>query len=740
MIRAALILLINLILLRGIADAQSRDIEKKVDSLLGIMTLQEKLGQLNQLGGISDSATPGRTSEEQVKMVRQGRVGSFLNVTGAAETERLQRVAVKETRLGIPLLFGCDVIHGFKTIFPIPLAEASTWNPELIERAEHIAAVEASAGGIHWTFAPMVDIARDPRWGRIAEGSGEDPFLGSVMAAAKVRGFQGKSILEQGSIIACAKHFAAYGGAEAGKDYNTVDMSERTLREIYLPPYKAAVDAGVWTLMSAFNEIGGVPCSGNQWLLTNVLRNEWGFKGFVVSDFESVAELMKHGVASTRTDAGILGLCAGVDMDMVDAIYVNELVGAVRSQRLSEEMVNQAVRRVLRVKFAYGLFSAPYRNNDTLKEQTIMRAPEHLALARTVAQQSIILLKNTKNVLPLGKTTKTVALIGPFAGNENRRELIGSWAWVEKAEEVVSVIDGIKEKVSPGTKILYAKGCEAVADSGVEIEKAVRIARQADVVVAVLGEESGMSGEAASRSELNLPGKQQELLEAICRIGKPVVLVIFNGRPLTISWAAENVDAIVEAWFPGVEAGNALADILFGDVNPSGKLPVTFPRSVGQIPLYYNHKNTGRPCNDSDSFTSRYIDIPNTPLYPFGFGLSYTTFAYTNLTVSSPRFKQGQNIHIAVDVQNTGKLSGDEVVQLYIQDEVASVTRPVKELKGFKKISLNAGEKKTIDLTVTPDDLSFYNLEMKKIVEPGIFKIFVGGSSIDAISSQFTLE
>ena len=714
--------------------------EAKIDSIIQLMTLEEKLGQLNQVGGTWYDKKRDRISDEQLQELRAGKIGSFLGVMGAEETERIQRVVVNESRMHIPVLFSSDVIHGLATITPIPLGEASSWNPELVERSAHMAAVEASATGIHLTYAPMVDIARDPRWGRIAEGSGEDPYLGSIMAAARVKGFQGNNLLEQGSLISCAKHFAAYGGAEAGRDYNIVDMSERTLKEIYLPPYKAAIDAGVWTLMSSFNEIGGVPSTASKWLMTDLLRNEWRFTGLVVSDYTAVGELIKHGVAANHVEAGILALNAGVDIDMVSRIYVDSLAGAVRSKKLSEEVVNESVRRVLRVKFAYGLFDNPYRNCDPAIGKKVLLSKEHRALARSIAEESIVLLKNQNNLLPLDKSTKTIALIGPLAGLENRRELAGAWAWVKKPEDVVSVIEGIKSKISPKTKLLYDKGCELESDSGARIEHAVKLAKQSDVVIAVLGESQHVSGEAASKTNLDLPSPQQDLLKALLKTGKPIVLVVMNGRPLTLQWEADNIPAIVEAWHLGVETGNALASVLFGDVNPSGKLPVTFPRNVGQIPIYYNHKNTGRPLSPKDKYTSRYLDVPNTPLFPFGYGLSYTTFAYTNLKVSSPTIKKDQSITVSVDVENTGKRKGDEVVQLYLRDNVGSVTRPVKELKRFQKIALNAGEKKSVEFTLTPDDLSCYNLAMKKVVEPGIFSIFAGGNSVDCIESSFTVE
>jgi beta-glucosidase len=704
-------------------------VERKIDSIVKIMTLEEKVGQLNQRVGV-DTA--------HYALVRQGRIGAYLGVVGAAATLRLQQVAVEESRLHIPLLFGLDVVHGYKTVFPIPLGEASTWNPELLERAERIAAKEATAGGIHWTFAPMVDIARDPRWGRIAEGSGEDPFLGSIIAEAKVRGFQGKSLNDPQSLLACAKHFAAYGAAEAGRDYNTVDLSERTLREVYLPPFHAAVKAGVGTLMASFNEIGGVPSSANKWLLTDVLREEWGFKGFVVSDWESILEMMKHGIGATRTDVGVSALNAGLDMDMVSQIYQNEMPDAVRSTKMSEETLNQSVKRVLRAKFALGLFENPYRNCDTVLEKGAMLLPEHVSFARQVAQESIVLLKNKNELLPLKKSLKRIAVIGPLANA--KKDPLGPWAGIGDPKNVVTVLQGLKAQLSPGTKLLYTRGCEVIGDSGLDIAKAVRTAKQAEVVVLVLGEKEDMSGEAASRSDIGLPGRQEDLLKAIHKTGTPIVLVLMNGRPLTIPWAAENIPAILETWFLGVQTGNAIADVLLGDINPSGKLPVSFPRNVGQIPIYYNHKNTGRPINDTDKYTSKYIDVPNTPLFPFGFGLSYTTYAYTNLQLSSSSISLSQEIEISVDVANTGKRDGAETVQLYVQDLVGSVTRPVKELKGFQKIHLKAGEKKTVRFTLRPENLAFYNLEMKKVVEPGVFKVMVGGNSVDVIETRFEVH
>ena len=725
------------ILLSTIAFSQNPITETRIDSLLKLMTLEEKLGQLNQDIGTHRRGSNEQISEEQANLLSEGAIGSFLGIVGANETERIQRIAVEKSRLHIPLLFGLDVVHGFRTVFPIPLGEASTWNPLLIEQEARVAAAEASAAGIQWTFAPMVDIARDPRWGRIAEGAGEDPYLGSVMSAARVRGFQGKDVRDKGTLLACAKHFAAYGAAEAGRDYNTAEVSERTLREIYFPPFKAAVDAGAWSLMSAFDDIAGIPSSANRWLLTDVLRGEWGFEGFVVSDWQAIGELQNHRVAGSRSEAGILAINAGVDMDMMSGIYLNEMPGAVRSKQLSEDIVNLSVRRVLKAKMAYGLFENPYRNCDTLREKNEMLKPEHVALARKIAQQSIVLLKNESGILPLDKLAGTIAVIGPLA--DDKSDPLGPWSAVGRPEDVVTVLEGMKQAASPQSKILYAKGCEITGDSS-DFATAMRFARQSDVVVAVLGEEREMSGEASSRSNLDLPGKQSDLLAALRGTGKPIVLVLMNGRPLILTSVSENADAIVEAWFLGTESGHAIADILFGAVSPSGKLPVSFPRSVGQIPLYYNHKSTGRPIADSDRFTSRYLDVPNTPLYAFGYGLSYAGFKYDNLRLSSASIAKNQSIRVTIDVENTGKRTADEIVQLYVQDEVASIARPVEELKGFRRITLRPGEKQSVEFTLTIDDLSFYGKAMQKIVEPGEFKVLVGGNSVDLLETSFVLQ
>ncbi len=705
-------------------------VNSKIEALLARMTLEEKLGQLNQPSGSGRN----ELKEEHKALARKGLVGSFLNVVGTERTRQAQEMAVKESRLGIPLLFGLDVIHGFRTTFPIPLAAASTWDAGAVERAARIAAIEATAAGINWTFAPMVDIARDPRWGRIAEGAGEDPYLGAIMAAAQVRGFQGRDLSANEALLACAKHFAAYGGAEAGRDYNTVDTSERTLREIYLPPFKAAVQAGVGSLMSSFNEISGVPSTASRWLMTNILRHEWNSDGLVVSDWTAIAELQPHGVAASRAEAGMLALQAGVDMDMVSGIYLNDLAALVREKKLSEETVNQAVRRVLLAKFKLGLFDNPYRHADPAREQAVFLQKQHVDFAREFAQKAIVLLKNENNLLPLNKNIKTLAVLGPLA--DDKASPLGPWHCEGRPENVVTVLQGIKNKFSPQTKILYAKGCAIDSNSTAGFEEAKRLAQQAEMVILVVGENENMSGEAASRSNLDLPGVQEQFVRAIHETGKPIVMVLLNGRPLVLSWAAEHIPAIVETWFLGIQHGNAVADVLFGDANPSGKLPVTFPRSLGQVPIYYNYKNTGRPVTEY-KFTSKYLDVPNTPLYPFGYGLSYTTFSYNNLRLSAAKIKMSDSLRVSVEVKNTGKVKGDEVVQLYIQDEVASVTRPVKELKAFRRITLNASETKTVEFVLQPEQLAFYNLAMKRVVEPGAFKVFVGTNSAEVLEARF---
>ena len=713
------------------AAAQRAAPGRLIDSLVARMTLQEKLGQLN-LPSVDNQPSPA-----QLEQVRKGQVGGFLNLAGAQATRDAQRIAVTESRLHIPLLLGLDVIHGYRTIFPIPLAEAATWDPAAAESTARAAAREAAAAGVNWTFAPMVDIARDPRWGRIAEGAGEDPYLGSAMAAARVRGFQGRDLRAPDAVLATVKHFAAYGGAEGGRDYNTVDASERTLREIYLPPYRAAVDAGAGSIMTSFNEIGGIPSHANRWLVTTLLRDEWKFPGFVVSDWTVVEELRNHGVAGSRADAGKVALEAGVDMDMVSRIYVEDLPGLIRAGRIPIATVDAAVRRVLAAKRALGLFDDPYRGSSVERERNVLLAPEHRQLARTVAQEAIVLLKNDGNLLPLGPARHTLAVIGPLA--DDHVAALGSWAGRGDPRDAVTPLEGIKTRAGTGAEVRYAKGCGITDTATAGFAEAVALARQADVALLVLGEVGDMSGEAASRSSLALPGAQQQLLEAVQAAGTPVVLILMNGRPLTVQWAADHVPAVVEAWFLGVETGPALAGVLFGDVSPSGKLPVTFPRAVGQIPIYYNHKNTGRPAG-ADKYTSKYTDLPSSPLFPFGYGLSYTSFEYKDLKLSAPSIGAGGMLKVSATVTNTGAREASEVAQLYVHDEVASVTRPVRALAGFRRVSLKPGESRTVEFELTPKELGLYDQRMRFVVEPGKFRVYVGGSSVGGLEGEFEVR
>ena len=695
----------------------SQSVEARVEDLLGRMTLEEKIGQMCQYT---------KYPEKHEELLEAGRVGSLFNVTGAEQTNEVQRIAVERSRLGIPLIFGLDVIHGYSTIYPIPLAMASSWDPEMAKKAASIAAAEASSEGIHWTFAPMVDIARDPRWGRVAEGAGEDPYLGSAMARASVEGYQGENLADPDTIVSCPKHYVAYGGAEGGRDYNTVEVSERTLRDVYLPPFKAAVEAGAGTLMSAFNDLNGIPTSANRFTLTTVLREEWGFEGFVVSDFNSIGELVNHGIAGTRAQAGKEAVEAGVDMDMEGNVYQTTLSRLVEEGEVSESTVDDAVRRILTIKFKQGLFDRPY--TDTGLAAEVIQCKEHIEAARDFARRSMVLLKNENGLLPLKKGLKTVAVIGPLADEQDA--LLGCWPCMGKPEDVVTVLEGIKEKVSEETEVLHAKGCDIQGDSAEGLKDAAEKAKAADVAIVVVGESSEMSGEAGCRSSLDLPGVQERLVRDVCDTGVPVVMVLLNGRPMSISWPAEHVPAILEAWHPGIQGGNAVADLLFGDFNPGGRLPVTFPRTVGQVPIYYNHKNTGRPPT-SLLYTSKYIDLPSTPLFSFGHGLSYTRFDYSNLMISPKKITPDSEVEVSLDVENVGDRDGVEVVQLYLRDLVGSVTRPVKELKGFKRITLKSGEKTTVKFVVGPEQLAFVNRGMKKSVEPGTFEVMVGSSSED---------
>jgi len=704
---------------------------------MALMTLEEKAGQLVQVDFRSASpADPVTLHPDLERRIREGRIGSVMNAVGADLTRRIQAFAVQGSRRKIPLVFGLDVIHGFRTVFPIPLGEASTWDPELIMKASRVAALEAAAAGIHWTFAPMVDIARDPRWGRIAEGAGEDPYLGSLMAAARVRGFQGDTLASPNSLMACAKHFAAYGGAEGGRDYNTVDISERTLRETYLPPFEAAVKAGVGTVMCSFNEIGGIPCAANEHLLREILRQEWGFDGFVVSDWDAIPEMQPHGFAGSPEEAAYLALRAGVDMDMEGGAYEAHLVSLVRSGRLPEETLDSAVRHVLRAKFALGLFDDPYHGASADRERRAILAPSHRALAREVAGKSLVLLKNAGGLLPLRKDLQSVAVIGPLA--DDGESILGPWSGAGRSADAVPVLEGIRRKVAASTKILYARGCGVADTSTSSFSGALAAAAGADAVVMVVGEESGMSGEAASRSTLGLPGVQEQLFEAVLRLHKPLVVVLMNGRPLAIPRLQEAAPAILEAWFPGVEGGDAVADVLFGDRDPSGKITATFPFSVGQVPLYYNHKNTGRPTIDTVKYTSRYLDGPTSPLYPFGYGLHYTSFAYQSLKLGATRIRKSEGLRVSVDLHNTGSRAGEETVQLYIRDLSGSVTHPVKELKAFRKVRVEPGRTENVQFQLTPESLALYDRGMRKVVEPGLFEVMVGGNSKDLLTA--TLE
>ncbi len=695
----------------------SQPINKRVEDLLKRMTLDEKIGQMCQYSSLTKKIK---------ELVKKGLVGSLLNVTGIDKVNEIQKAAIEDSRLGIPLLLGLDVIHGYKTIFPIPLALASTWDPQVVRKVARIAAREASSEGIKWTFAPMVDIARDPRWGRIAEGAGEDPYLGSVIAWAAVKGFQGDDLSDPDSILACAKHYIAYGGAEGGRDYNTVDVSDRTLREIYLPPFKAAILAGVGTIMSAFNDLNGVPASANEYTLRKILREELGFKGFVVSDWNAIGELINHGIAGDIYDAAREALKAGVDMDMQGDIYRRTLRKLVEEGIIPERLIDDAVKRILEIKFKLGLFENPYANPE--KARKIIKCKEHLDFALEAARKSIVLLKN-EGVLPLRKDLKTIAVIGPLA--DDKVAPLGSWYCLGDPKDVITVLEGIRNKVSPKTKVLYAKGCDIECSSKEGFEKAVSIAKQSDVAILVVGERGDMSGEAASRAYLDLPGVQEDLVKAVYETGVPIVVVLMNGRPLSIKWIAEHIPAIVEAWFLGLQTGRAVADVLFGDYNPGGKLPVTFPRTVGQVPIYYNHKNTGRPPDPKNRFTSKYIDEDYKPLFPFGHGLSYTTFSYSDLEVKPRNVEPGDVILISFTLANIGDREGDEVAQLYIRKAIASVTRPVKELKGFVRITLKPREKRRVIFKLPTEQLAFYNREMKFVIEAGTYHVMVGSSSQD---------
>jgi len=727
-------------------------IELKIDSLLALMTLEEKVGQMVQYTGDFELTGPKGGNVQKKEEILAGRVGSMLNVVGVRNTREFQEAAVNDTRLGIPLIFGYDVVHGFQTMFPLPLAEAASWDMEAIEQSASVAAMEATAAGLHWTFAPMVDISRDARWGRVMEGAGEDPFLGSKIAAARVRGFQGKDLADTHTMAACAKHFAAYGFAEGGRDYNTVDISERTLRNTVLPPFKAAVDAGVATVMNAFNEIGGIPATASTHLQRDILKGAWDFRGFVVSDWGSIEELVDHGVAKDKKEAAFLAIKAGSDMDMEGYSYNQHLVSLVEEGAVDRKHIDDAVRRILRIKFKLGLFEDPFRYCNEDREKNIILSQEHLEIARDMARKSIVLLKNDNDLLPLRKANNNIAVIGPLAADKDVP--LGSWRARAITGSATSLLEGVQAAVEPSSRVQYAEGAALTigdrsftsvlqfnTDDRSGFSKAAAIARNADVVIMALGEDCFQSGEGRSQSDIDLKGLQLELLKEIYKVNKKIVVVLMNGRPLAIGWMAENIPSIVEAWHLGSMAGPAIADVLFGDYNPSGKLPVSFPHSVGQLPLYYNHKNTGRPVMENNPvFFSRYTDVPKTALFPFGYGLSYTSFEYSDLTLSSASIAAGESLDVKVIVKNTGDRAGEEVVQCYLRDLVGSVTRPVKELKAFEKISLDPGASREVTFTLSTDDLRFYNIDMDYVAEPGDFMVFVGTNSEEVLEASFTLR
>ncbi len=728
---------------------QTNDAKMKtfIDAQMKKMTLEEKLGQLN-LPGSGDIVTGQAQSSDIGKKIREGKVGGLFNIKSVAKIREVQKVAVEQSRLKIPMIFGMDVIHGYETVFPIPLGLSCTWDMQLVENSARIAAVEASADGINWTFSPMVDICRDARWGRIAEGNGEDPFLGSQIAKAMVRGYQGNDLTKNNTIMSCVKHYALYGAAEAGRDYNTTDMSRQRMFNDYLPPYKAAADAGAGSFMASFNEVEGVPATANKWLMTDVLRKQWGFKGFVVTDYTGINEMVDHGIGDLKT-VSARALMAGIDMDMVGEGLLTTLKQSLKEGKVTMAQIDLACRRILEAKYKLGLFADPYKYCDENRAKTEVFTAEHRAIARNTAAQSFVLLRNQGNILPL-KKSGTVALIGPLA--DNKENMPGTWSVAANFQNATSVLSGMQQVLGDKVKIIYAKGSNLDADAAFEeragmfgkafgrdnrpadviIKEAVEAANQADVVVAALGESAEMSGESSSRSNIEIPQAQKDLLNALLKTGKPVVLVLFTGRPLAIKEESEKVPAILNVWFGGSEAGYAIADVLFGDVNPSGKLTTTFPQNVGQVPIFYAHKNTGRPLEEGkwfSKFRSNYLDVSNDPVYPFGYGLSYTSFTYSDISLSSTSLKGNQKLTATVTVTNNGKYEGKEVVQLYIRDVVGSVTRPVKELKGFQKISLKPGESKTVSFTITPEDLKFYNYDLKFDWEAGDFQIMIGTNS-----------
>lgn len=740
--------IISFFLLQSII-AQKKTIDQRVDSVLKLMTLDEKIGQMNQYNGPWAATGPLTNDDNLLSQIKEGKVGSMLNATGVARTRELQQLAL-QSRLKIPLLFGQDVIHGYRTIFPIPLAEAASWDLAAIETSARIAAIEASAAGIHWTFAPMVDIARDPRWGRVMEGSGEDPYLGSLIAKARVKGFQGKGLGNTDAVMACAKHFAAYGAAVGGRDYNSVDMSLNQLHEIYLPPFKAAAEAGVATFMNSFNDLNGIPTTGNKYLQRDILKGQWQFKGFVVSDWGSVGEMINHGYSKDNAEAAMQAANAGSDMDMESRSYIQNLARLVKEGKVKMSVIDDAVKRILKKKFEMGLFDDPFRFCNEEREKVQWNNQEHLKAEKEMAKKSIVLLKNegTFPLLPLNKNSwkdsefRRIALIGPFA--KAKSDNLGFWSydWPDDSSRITSVYEGIQKKIGADTRLVYAKGCNINDTSHAGFAEAVETANQSDIVIITVGEARDMSGEAKSRSNIHLAGVQEELIKAIHATGKPVIVLISAGRPLIFNWTSDNVPAILYTWWLGTKAGDAIADVLFGDYNPSGKMPMSFPITEGQLPIYYNHFKTGRPAaNDSDRFyRSAYTDLSIYPKYEFGYGLSYTSFNYSDIKLSNESMNRTGNIKATITITNTGNYDGEEVVQLYIRDMVGSVVRPVKELRGFQKIMLKKGESKNVSFTITVNDLRFYNNELKYVAEPGDFKLFIGSSSRNVKEADFTMK
>ena len=754
-----ILLMVTAIAIKTMAQPLTDEVKmnKFISELMSKMTLDEKLGQLN-LPSAGDFTTGQAANSNIGKQIIEGKVGGLFNIKTAEKIRNVQRVAVEESRLKIPLIFGMDVIHGYQTVFPIPLGLSCSWDMALIEESARIAAKEVSADGICWTFSPMVDISRDPRWGRIAEGSGEDPFLGGEIAKAMVRGYQGQNLSANNTIMACVKHYALYGASEAGRDYNTVDMSHQRMYNEYFPPYKAAVDAGAGSVMASFNEVDGIPATASKWLMTDVLRTQWGFDGFVVTDYTGINEMIEHGLGDLKT-VSALALKAGIDMDMVGEGFLTTLKKSLEEGKINIQQIDAACHRVLEAKYKLGLFDDPYRYCDEKRGATDILSEANRAQARKTAAQSFVLLKNENNILPLKKDTK-IALVGPLANN--RVNMVGTWTVAADFEKSVSIFDGLAEAMGSTHLIQYAKGANISGDASFEeratmfgkpagrdnrpesemIAEAVNAAQLSDVVVAVVGEAAEMSGESSSRSDIGIPENQQELLKALLKTGKPVVMVLLTGRPLALKWESENIPAILNIWFGGSETGHAVADVLFGDENPSGKLTTTFPQNIGQIPLFYNHKNTGRPLPDGQWFTkfrSNYLDVTNDPLYPFGFGLSYTRFEYSEPVLSQNSMKPGEVIEVKVKVSNKGDYDGQEVVQLYLRDMVGSTTRPVKELKDFRKIMIKKGETKEVSFTIDINDLKFYNYDLNYVTEPGDFKVFIGGNSRDVKEASFVL-